>query len=51
VVYTSEYADYGDALVPEGELSLTGIVQYGSVAGEKYFMIKMRYESDCVPGI
>jgi hypothetical protein len=51
VVYTSEYADYGNALVSEGELSLTGIVQYGSVAGEKYFMIKMRYESDCVPGI
>lgn len=51
VVYTSDYADYAESMIPSGELSLTGIVQYGSVAGDKYFMIKMRYEDDCEPHI
>ena len=47
VVYTSEYATYGEHLIPEGELSITGVLQWGAVAGEERFMLKMRYEEDC----
>ncbi len=47
VVYTSEYATYGEHLIPEGELSITGVLQWGTVAGEERFMLKMRYEEDC----
>lgn len=47
VVYTSEYATYGKHLIPEGELSITGILQCGVVDGEACFMLKMRYEEDC----
>lgn len=47
VVYTSEYATYGEHLIPEGELLITGILQCGVVDGEACFMLKMRYEEDC----
>lgn len=47
VVYTSDYASYADEPIPQGKLSITGILQHGVVAGEELFMIKMRSESDC----
>lgn len=46
-VYTSAYASYADEVVPEQEVSLTGILQYGDVEGEDMYIIKMRYEKDC----
>lgn len=49
-VYTSDYARYADAPVPEGPVALTGILQYGpDGAGGKTFLIKMRDEKDCTP--
>ncbi len=47
VVYTSEYASYGEHAIPLGELSITGILQRGTIDGEECFMLKMRYEEDC----
>lgn len=49
VVYTSDYASYGDHAIPSGPLVITGILQYGTVNGEECFMVKMRYERDCQP--
>lgn len=49
-VYTSDYARYADAPVPDGSVALTGILQYGTDgAGGKTFLIKMRDENDCTP--
>lgn len=46
--YTSDYADFAGHGIPEGEVSLTGILQYGRVNDEgEMFIIKMRDESDC----
>lgn len=47
VVYTSDYATYADHTIPQGEVSISGILQYGKIDGEELFMIKMRQESDC----
>lgn len=48
VVHTSDYATYARKAIPQGTLSLTGILQHGTVDGKEYYMIKMRYESDCL---
>ena len=47
VVYTSEYADYAQTPMPNGRVSITGILQYGNVEGKEYYIIKMRDEKDC----
>ena len=47
VVYTSEYADYSEHHIPNGELSLTGILQHGKHPNNReYYQLKMRYEED-----
>lgn len=46
-VYTSEHATYAQQPLPEEEVSITGILQYGTVEGEKVYIIKMRDEKDC----
>ena len=46
-VYTSEYADYAQKPLLGGCVSITGILQYGKVEGEEYYIIKMRDEKDC----
>ena len=46
-VYTSEYADYAQKSLPSTSVSITGILQYGKVEGEEYYIIKMRDEKDC----
>lgn len=46
-VYTSDYASYAKEYIPSGTLSITGILQHGTAAGEDMFMIKMRREDDC----
>ena len=46
-VYTSEYADYAQKPLPSTSVSITGILQYGKVEGEEYYIIKMRDEKDC----
>lgn len=46
-IYTSEYANYSDRRVPSGEVDIVGVLQYGTVAGEDMYMLKMRYEEDC----
>ncbi len=49
-VYTSNYADYAGDEVPLELCSLTGILQYGEVAGVsgEWFILKMRSADDCV---
>lgn len=46
-VYTSEYADYAQKPLPSTSVSITGILQYGKIEGEEYYIIKMRDEKDC----
>ena len=46
-VYTSEYADYATNPLPNGRVSITGILQFGKVEGQEYYIIKMRDEKDC----
>lgn len=46
-VYTSDYAVYAERYIPIGSVTITGILQRGTVAGEDMFMIKMRREDDC----
>jgi len=47
-VFASGYASFFGHAVPEGDLSLTGILQYGRVGDEgDMFIIKMRHEADC----
>ncbi len=48
-VYTSAYASYAGRMVPEGRVTITGILQFGKADGEDMFMIKMRDENDCTP--
>ena len=47
--YTDGYADFASEAVPAGMVSLTGILQYGSVpsATDKQFILKMRSREDC----
>lgn len=47
MVYTSQYADYAQKIIPSGKVSLTGILQYGKVEGQDYYIVKMRDEKDC----
>ena len=47
-VYTSTYADYASSRIPDRQIVLTGILQYGKADGEDCFMIKMRDENDCI---
>ena len=49
-VYTSNYATYAENEVPTTLCNITGILQYGSVAGEsdEVFILKMRAKNDCV---
>lgn len=50
VVYTRPYADYADLFVPVGEVSLTGILQYGRSGGSREcYQLKMRHVEDCRP--
>ena len=48
-VYTANYADYADSAVPSGNVTITGILQYGELDSKEVFMIKMRNENDCTP--
>lgn len=46
-VYTSEYATYANSSVPQQRVTISGILQYGTIGSQKMFMIKMRDENDC----
>lgn len=48
-VYTSSSASYAHKGVPTERVNITGILQYGDVEGEDMYIIKMRYEKDCLP--
>lgn len=49
VVYTRPYAVYADNRIPFGEVSLVGILQYGTAGGSREcYQLKMRYEEDCI---
>lgn len=47
--YTNAYADFADDTVPDVTVDITGILQYGAVAGESddCFILKMRSREDC----
>lgn len=46
--YTSSYADFAASKIPQGEISLTGILEYGSTDSySDQFLIKLRSETDC----
>lgn len=45
--YVRPYADFSDHEIPDGEVSLVGILQYDDT-GEGHFMIKLRDEKDCL---
>lgn len=48
--YTSDYARFATAEIPQGRCSLTGILEYGSVSGYgKLFILQLRDENDCAP--
>lgn len=47
LTYTSRYADFAEDMVPDAAMTITGILQYGKVAGEERFIIKMRDREDC----
>lgn len=46
---TSSYADFADNPIPAGKVSVTGILQFGTVSREEgeHFILKMRDEGDC----
>lgn len=46
--YTSSYADFADERVPDGTVSIMGILQYGRVSGTETFILKMRTREDCI---
>lgn len=46
VVRTSRYADFAERRVPEGELSIDGILYRGRRAGEDVYVLKMRSIDD-----
>ncbi|MFI3317360.1 MAG: DUF5689 domain-containing protein [Rikenellaceae bacterium] len=46
--YTSSYADFADQKIPQGTVSLTGILEYGSTDSyTNQFIIKLRGADDC----
>lgn len=47
--YTSSYADFAEHSLPDGMVSVTGILQYGTVSREigKQYILKMSDETDC----
>ncbi len=46
--YTSSYADFASEKIPQGELSLTGILEFGSTDSlTDQFIIKLRGSNDC----
>lgn len=45
--YVRAYADFADAPIPTGEVTLTGILQLEGSSSDRY-MLKMRYETDCL---
>lgn len=46
--YVREYADFADEKIPDGEVSLCGILLYGRVAGiGDRFILKPRSRNDC----
>ena len=46
--YVREYADFADEEIPDGEVSLCGILLYGRVAGiGDRFIVKPRSRNDC----
>lgn len=48
-VYTRDFARYAEKYIPLDEVSLTGIVEWGSYnGGKECYQLKMRYERDCV---
>ena len=47
-VYTRSYARYADEYIPSGELTLSGILQWGRYnGGKECYQLKMRYATDC----
>ena len=48
-VYTSPYARFADDPLPQGNVRLTGILQYGKTPDGDRFMLKLRDETDCTP--
>ncbi|MFR9556207.1 MAG: DUF5689 domain-containing protein [Rikenellaceae bacterium] len=46
--YTSSYADFSMCEIPEGEVTLVGILQYDYSSGASSPMIKLRREDDCI---
>lgn len=48
-VYTRSYAQYAERYIPHGELSITGILQYGEYnSTRECYQIKMSHEMDCI---
>jgi hypothetical protein len=45
-VYTSMYASFADKLIPQGEFSVTGILEYTRVGGSAIFALKPRTSHD-----
>lgn len=45
--YTNPYARFAPRVVPEGIVSLTGILQYGQTPGGNNYILKLRDETDC----
>lgn len=47
-VYTRADAHFADSNIPEGEVSLCGIIEWGEYnGGRECYQLKMRYASDC----
>ncbi len=47
--YTSPYADFAAAKIPQCEVSICGVLQFGATSRHAdQFIIKMRSESDCL---
>lgn len=46
--YVRSYADFATEAIPQGEVSLVGILQYENSANGRY-LIKLRDENDCLP--
>lgn len=48
-VYTRNYATFAGHPIPRGELSISGILQWGKYDGRREcYQLKMRYEQDCI---
>lgn len=45
--YVREYADFASSQIPDGSVSLVGILQYDDSAGGR-FLLKLRDEGDCL---